>query len=251
MLVLRWIATALFVVSVPVLLVLTNVRIATTEQRTYDYSFSQYDVDAVTGVDRRQLDAAALTIIDYFRTGEAEDLLDVRVFVGDREESLFNQREILHMRDVKDLVQLAFRVQEVTFIYVLCYVTFVFLWARERTLRALAAQAVAAGVVTVALLGALAIGVTTGFEDLFEQFHLLSFNNDLWLLNPATDRLLQMFPEGFWFDVTLGVGLLTMIEGGLLALVGVAGLLWPAPRVAVGSRPRSPQASGFTDAARP
>ena len=99
MLATRWIATALFIISVPLFLVLTNVRVAATEQRVYEYSFSQYNAAAVTGVDRAQLDDAAATVVDYFRTGEADELLDIRVVVNGQEEALYNQREILHMRD--------------------------------------------------------------------------------------------------------------------------------------------------------
>jgi len=222
----RWIATVLFIVAVPLFLVLTNVRIAATEARVYGYSFSQYDVVTVTGVDRGQLDDATATIIDYFRTGESDELLDIRVVVNGQDEALFHQREILHMRDVKDLMQLSFRVHEIAFVFVVGYVVTVFLWARERALRQLATQAMVAGVATVVVLGALAIGVVMGFDSLFERFHLLSFDNDLWRLNPETDRLVQMFPQGFWFDVTLGVGVVSAIEGGLVAMMGLGYLVW-------------------------
>ena len=226
MLATRWIATVLFIVAVPLFLVLTNVRIAATEQRVYEYSFAQYDAVAATGVDRAQLDGAAATIVDYFRTGEDDELLDIRVVVNGQEEALYNQREILHMRDVKDLMQLTFRLHEISFVFLVAYVVIVFLWARERALRQLARQAIVAGASTVVLLGAGAIAVVLGFDRLFEQFHLLSFSNDLWRLNPATDRLIQMFPQGFWFDVTLGVGVLTAIEGGLVAMLGLGYLVW-------------------------
>ena len=230
MLATRWIATAVFIIAVPLFLVLTNVRIAATEQSVYGYSFSQYDAVEVTGVDRAQLDDAAATLVDYFRTGEGDELLDIRVVVNGQEEALFNQREILHMRDVKDLMQLSFRAQEISFVFLVGYVVVVFLWARERALRQLAVQTIVAGAATVVLLGAAAVAVTLGFDRLFEQFHLLSFSNDLWRLNPATDRLIQMFPQGFWFDVTLGVGVLTAIEGGLVAMLGLGYLVWSGRR---------------------
>jgi integral membrane protein (TIGR01906 family) len=226
----RWVATVVFIIAVPLFLVLTNVRIAATEEGVYGYSFSQYDAVAVTGIDRAQLDGAAATIIDYFRTGERDELLDIRVVVNGEAEALYNQREVLHMRDVKDLMQLTFRAHEIAFVFLVGYAVVVFLWARERALRQLAVQAVVAGGATVVLLGAAAVAVTLGFDRLFEQFHLLSFSNDLWRLNPATDRLIQMFPQGFWFDVTLGVGVLTAIEGGLVAMLGLGYLVWSGRR---------------------
>ncbi len=62
----RWFASALFVLCVPIFLLLTNVRIAAMEARVYAYSFATYDVPAVTGIDRAQLDAAARDIVAYF-----------------------------------------------------------------------------------------------------------------------------------------------------------------------------------------
>ena len=80
--------------------------------------------------------------------------------------------------------------------------------------------------------GAARVGATAavlvGFDDLFEQFHLLSFSNDFWLLDPRTDHLIQMFPSGFWFDVTFAVGAVTLLEGAVVALVGFGYLRWLA-----------------------
>jgi integral membrane protein (TIGR01906 family) len=222
----RWIATVLFVVAVPLFLLLTNVRLAASEPRVYSYAYRQYDAVATTGVDRAQLDAATGQIIDYFNTGTGDELLDIRVVVNGEEEALYSQREILHMRDVRNLMQLTFRLQEIAFVYIVAYIVVVFLWSRERSLRELASQSMIAGAATVALLGAAAIGVLFGFDTLFEEFHLLSFSNDFWRLDPATDRLIQMFPQGFWFDVTLAVGVLTVMEGGLVALAGYGYLVW-------------------------
>jgi len=223
---LRWTAAALFVACIPVFLVLTNVRLAANWERVYDYAFSQYDVVAVTGVSRPELDRSASEIVRYFQSGEDGELLDIRVERGDDTVPLFNQREILHMADVKDLFRLVYRIHEFTFIYIVAYVAGVYLWSRERSMRRLARQAITAGIVTVGALMAAAVGVVLGFDTLFEQFHLLSFSNDFWQLDPRTDRLVQMFPMGFWFDVTLGVGILSIVAGGLVALAGLGYSLW-------------------------
>lgn len=226
MLVLRWIATALFIVSVPVFLLLTNVRVAAVEPRVYRYSFTQYDAEARTGIDRAQLDRAAGQIARYF--GSDEPLLTIRVQVDGRDESLFNPRETLHMRDVKALFRGVFRLHEIAFVYMVGYVAAVFLWSRERSMRRFAQQLVATGLLTAGLLVGATAAVLVGFDDLFEQFHLLSFSNDFWLLDPRTDHLIQMFPSGFWFDVTFAVGAVTLLEGAVVALVGFGYLRWLA-----------------------
>ncbi len=219
-------ATALiFIAAIPIFLVLSNVRVAATEQRVYEYSFSQYDADVVTGIERSELDRAASEIISYFRSDDA-DALDIRVADEREIVPLFNQREVLHMRDVRDLIRATFRLHEIAFVYIVGYVAAVFLWSGERPLRRLAQQAMIAGGATVALLAGAAIGVLVGFDRLFTQFHLLSFSNDLWKLSPARDHLIQMFPQGFWFDVTLAVGVATIVQGLAILGVGWAYVRW-------------------------
>ncbi len=222
----RWFASALFVVCIPLLLVLTNVRVAASWERVYDYAFAQYDVPAVTGIERPELDRAASELVTYFHASSEGQLLDIRVQRGEEQIALFNQREILHMADVRDLFQLTFRLHEFALVYVVAYIAAVYLWSRERSMRRLAREGIIGGAATVGLLSVSAISVVFGFDTLFEQFHILSFSNDFWQLNPATDRLVQMFPMGFWFDVTLALGVMSIIQGGLVALIGVGYVLW-------------------------
>jgi integral membrane protein (TIGR01906 family) len=60
-----------------------------------------------------------------------------------------------------------------------------------------------------------------GFDTLFLTFHRLSFSNDFWLLDPRTDYLVMMFPQGFWFDATVLVA--TVTGAGALALTTLSG----------------------------
>lgn len=210
----RWGATAVFLVALPLFLVLSNVRIAANELSVYHYAFDRYDAEERTGVARADLDRAARDIVLYFR--DDRDLLDIRVAVEGDEQALFNPREVLHMRDVKELMARAFSVQELALVYVVGYIGVVYLLVRERSLYHLARLVAAGGGITLAALALASTAVVAGFDDLFRQFHVISFSNDLWKLDPDRDRLIQMFPRGFWFDATLGVGLLTIAEAALL-----------------------------------
>lgn len=223
---LRWVASGIFIACIPLLLVLTNVRVAASWERVYDYAFAQYDVVDVTGIERSELDRSAGEIVTYFETSEPDELLDIRVQRGDEDLALFNQREILHMADVRDLFRLVYRIHEFALVYVVAYVAAVYLWSRERSMRRLAREGITAGIATVGLLSIAAVGVVLGFDAIFEQFHILSFSNDFWQLDPRTDRLVQMFPMGFWFDVTLAVGVLSVIQGGAVALAGLGYIIW-------------------------
>ena len=44
----------------------------------------------------------------------------------------------------------------------------------------------------------LIILIKTDFNKYFTIFHQIFFSNDLWLLDPGTDRLVNIFPEEFF-----------------------------------------------------
>jgi len=208
------IATILFFISIPVLLVTTNVRWAANEVGLYHYSFDKYDAEAATGISRSELDGAADKLVRYFN----DDNEAIRVFVqeDDRRAPLFSERETSHLTDVKNLLRTVFRVQEASLAFALVFVVGVFIWATEAPLRLLARILLQASLLTLGLLALFAVLALVGFDELFLRFHLVAFTNDLWKLNPDTDHLIQMFPRDFWFDATMLVAGLTAVEAVLL-----------------------------------
>ncbi len=211
-------ATACFILALPVFLITSNVRFLASDAGFYRHGFREYHADQVTGVPMQDLDRAAGEIVSYFE----DDSSTLRIVVnsGGEETSLFNARETQHMHDVKSLMQVVYRANEVSLAAVISYVACVVLWSRERSLRALAVEALAGvgvGFAVVAVIGGFALA---GFDAAWTRFHEIVFNNDLWQLNPATDHLIQMFPEGFWQEATVIVGVLTLVE--VVVIVGAA-----------------------------
>jgi len=50
------------------------------------------------------------------------------------------------------------------------------------------------------VIAAFVIWGVVNFDSLFYVFHLVAFRNDLWLLNPQTDLLIQLMPTPFFMD---------------------------------------------------
>ncbi|MBM2826700.1 MAG: integral rane protein [Dehalococcoidia bacterium] len=201
----------LFVVTVPVFLIATNVSWAFHETRLYQYGFDKYEIPQVTGLVREELVRAASELVTYFDSGQ--ELIDVHVSKGGETIALFNEREIHHLRDVKDLLHRVYWVQRLSLLYMAAYGAF--LWARHRR-SVLAGDLTLGSGLAVALVVMMGAASLLSFEALFVQFHLMSFSNDLWRLDPTTDYLLMMFPTDFWLDATLLVGSATVMESALL-----------------------------------
>lgn len=213
----RQIAALLFIVALPVALITTTVRVVLNEPRLYEYATDHYNTTATTGIERSELLRASGELRDYFNNSDESIFVSVQRDGGPI--SLFNPRETAHLRDVKALFQLSFRVQEVAVLFVLAYVVTVFIWAKEGTFRSLARQVLTSGLVTVVVVGAFGVVAVSGFEGAFTQFHVIAFDNDFWKLNPSRDHLIQMFPEAFWQDVSIWVVLATLAEIGVLGLL--------------------------------
>ena len=129
------------------------------------------------------------------------------------------------MEDVKGLMRAIFRANEVALGFVIAYVAGAVLWSGERSGRDLAKATLAAVGVGAAVGIAVGVLAIVGFESAWERLHEIIFTNDLWLLDPRTDRLIQMFPESFWQEATFIVVGLALAEA--VALVALAGAyLW-------------------------
>ena len=222
---LRLLAVALAVMSVPILLITTNVRWVINAPVLYSYGFDKYDIPTYTGLDRGELLSAGRQIRDYFNNDE--EFLSVRVVLrGVRVNNLFNDREVLHMKDVKGLVRGVYIVQEIAFLYLVAFAVGGFLIRK----RAFAPQMVRymgwGGAATLGLVVFVGLVSLIGFDRLFLAFHLISFSNDLWLLDPRRDFLIAMFPEAFFFDATMWIVGLTVVEALLLAAAPVVFLRW-------------------------
>lgn len=217
-----WLGTlvrVLFYVCLPLVLVTTNVRFAFNEERVYKYSIDHYNAAAVTGIAHSDLIAATADIRAYFNNNQ--DLLRTRVHDSSGNVvPLFHPKEVLHMRDVKHLLQRVYAIETLALCFVLAYVVAICLWSGAESLQALAMRALRASILTIALVVGFGVVASTGFDALFTRFHELSFGNDFWQLDPATDHLVQMFPQGFWLDATVLIAGLTVVEAAIIG--GVA-----------------------------
>ncbi len=207
----------LLIICLPVLLVTASVTWAANSLWLYKYSFDEYGVSQTTELAQSELDKAAVGLIDYFNSDD--EFISITVIKDGEPFELFNEREVAHLRDVKRLFQMVYRVCLGALAYALVYAGISLFWWRDR--RRLAWGLAGGSCLTLVLMLALGLGALLSFDWLFWQFHLISFANDLWLLDPTRDYLIMLFPRGFWYDAMLLCALTTVV--GALVLGGVGG----------------------------
>ena len=207
----------LFILCLPLLLLTASLGWAVNSLWLYKYGFEKYNVGQTTSLADSELEKAATGLISYFNSGE--EFISLTVIKDGKSFELFNQREILHLKDVKGLIWLDYRLSMGMLLYVLAYAGVILFWRKDW--RQLAWGVVGGSGLTLALMLALGLGALFNFDQLFLQFHFISFANELWRLDPAKDYLIMLFPQGFWYDATLFC-VLTTVSMAVIA-GGVAG----------------------------
>ena len=206
--IIKGLAFTAFVIAIPLFLIITNLRVVVNTPLLYSYGFDQYEIEAVTGIERAELLSAGKQIRDYFNNEER--WLDVEVRING--EPLYNEIEILHMWDVKVLIRTLYNVQIIAGLFILLFIPAglaISPRAFPRTLLRLSAWGAGLTLAIVFITGVFSL---TGFSQTFYFFHVIAFTNDLWMLDPARDYLIAMFPEGFFFDATMVLVAATVMQ---------------------------------------
>lgn len=135
---------------------------------------------------------------------------------------VLQERERSHMRDVRG-VFFGFFVAAI----VAAALAVVLVVRRGRPGRAAAWRSVRAGaiglVVALVVVGGVAF---VAFDALFEVFHVIFFPGGTYTFDPATERLVQLFPFQFWQETAVAVGVVAAVVAIVVAAVaGRAGRL--------------------------
>ncbi len=208
----------LFILCLPVLLLTASIGWAVNSLWLYKYGFEKYRVSYTTGLADSELEKAGAGLISYFNSGEEH--ISLTVIKDGKPFELFNQREVIHLRDVKGLIWFDYYLLAGTLIYFLGYAGVSLFWRKDW--RRLVWGVVGGSGLTLALMLALGLGILLNFDQLFLQFHLISFTNELWQLDPAKDYLIMLFPWRFWYDAAMFCALATAV--GAVILGGTAAL---------------------------
>ena len=216
---LRWLGAIAFVISLPVFLILGNILDVASDRSFYASEFEKYRIRDVTRLDDVQLMAVADHFIGYLRDPAAT--LDIEVTINGTRRPLFNQKEINHMVDVQHLFQLAKNARLVAGAVLLLVPLLGVGLGGSAFLPRLGTLLVAGGMATVGILGLAGLLSLVDFTEAWTQFHHIAFSNDDWLLDPRTDYLIMLYPEGFWFDAVMKIAMQSALEAVVLGGIGV------------------------------
>lgn len=170
------------------------------QQKTLDIGMTEQGIADATGA-----------MIDYI-TG-TRDNLDVTAEIYGQQTEVFNQREKDHMVDVRSLYTGAMSAAwcmagvGVGIFAVLCI-------TKKRKYAFLGYTRASHVFLAVAVV--LALWAVIDFYSFWTAFHGVFFTNDLWLLDPATDVMIRLFPGELFFNLLARLALVGALALGAL-----------------------------------
>ena len=187
---------------VPVALVLTAVRLLMAPAYVrIEYSMPGFPPDpfGFTREDRLYWSRIA---VDYLTNDQGISFLgDLRFEDGT---PVYNERELRHMVDVKNTVRAALSVWYLSLGLLLVLGVGALLTRNGEAFRLGLSRG---GLLTVLLLAAIILFVLLAFGVIFVAFHNVFFAPGTWTFL-YSDTLIRLFPERFWRDTFIAIGLL-------------------------------------------
>ncbi len=179
-------ARNLGILLIPVIIVLFSTDIVVLNEKVYPRLFEKYKVYTTINASQETINNQAINLMNYLQDQEP------------LQPALLNEKEVQHMADVK---QLFTRGYQLLVISVLAGISCLILSRERRNMIRYGSLLTIISIVSAAVID---------FSTVFYQFHILFFDNNLWLLNPATDNLIKMYPQQLSQELATRIGFLAV-----------------------------------------
>ncbi len=223
----RYIFFAIVTIILPFVLLMNGVMLVfTAEFLQYEYKKPGFPPDpyGFTLEERMEYGTASVHYItDVLNRDPDADLEGLKMKDGT---PLYNERELSHMRDVRQVFGNARAVMAGMIVFII--ITGWLVSRRPDSLPGFLRSITWGSVLTILLLVLVFVGILTGFDAFFEGFHHVFFSGDSWLFY-ENDSLIRLFPEPLWSEGFLMTAILTAALAFLIFLVSV--LAWRKVRI--------------------
>lgn len=201
------ILVVLLVVSISLCFLMLSIENNAYSKNYFMKAFDEYKIEEATGKNIDELGVIADSLIDYLKGKGGDEILAPH----------FNEKEILHMRDVQELFDYARILKYISGIIAILIMIYFSIMKEINLIGKTLFRGLFVNHVVLITLGAL---IATDFNKYFTIFHEIFFSNDLWLLDPNTDLMIQMLPEPFFIGMAKNIGLSFFVILSILQIVG-------------------------------
>ncbi len=202
-------------------LILTGAQLVIFDESRFHKAYEEYNRYEYIGIEKEDLHLVTHELLEYMK-GNREDIIMYAEINGE-EEMVFEEREQLHMVDVLNLFDAGFMIRNISAVVAVCAILLLMIMDRKNMLKILARGYLVGFGIFIVLLIILGTAMLIDFSALFTKFHMLLFDNDLWLLDPYEDIMIQMFPEQFFNGLGIWIGIYAIV---IITIPAIASIIY-------------------------
>lgn len=157
-------------------------------------------------------------MLEYLK--DNRDNLDMKAIVENEVVEVFGVREKAHMVDVKNLFVGATFIRNYGLMIDILIIAIFLVMKKKKFLISLFSSIKYVFMTSIGLLLIIGYLLYSNFSKYFTIFHELFFDNDLWLLDPRTDILINMVPEDFFFETAMYILIIFFVSSIIVIVMG-------------------------------
>ncbi|HHY90178.1 MAG TPA: TIGR01906 family membrane protein [Clostridiales bacterium] len=204
----------MLMIVIPLAVLLSILEIYVFCPEFYKQEFQKQNAVEKIGIQESDLDRIVHKMFRYLKNKDAD--MNIQVSIQGKQVEAFGDREKRHMRDVKDLFQKGFFIRNAAAL--IGIFLFFLLWRISPDIRRDILQScIGASFIAVLTVILLIAAVYSDFYTYFVYFHEIFFSNDMWILDPQRDLLIQLLPLTFFMNITIRI---VGWFGGLMSILG-------------------------------
>lgn len=190
------------------IILLTSIQIISFNKNYYSWHYKKYQIMNTTNISFNDLMIITDKMIKYL--DNKQDNLDIKVKINGKVDEVFESKEKIHMKDVKDLFVIAKYFRNIS-VFIMLIILILFYRYKKRYFFNILKSIQLSCIISLVMIIFLSIIISTNFNHYFNMFHEIFFSNDLWVLNPETDILINMVPQSFFINTSFLILLLFVL----------------------------------------
>ena len=153
----------------------------------------------------------------YYNADELNSKILNFLIGGDSDLNFLNEKEIKHLIDVRNIIQRNLILMRILIVASISYIIF---YLKQKNLLIIANSFIFSTFLWLCFSLALFILITLNFNFVFILFHKTFFKPGTWLFEPNA-KLVKLYPEEFFYDITLNIILSSWIIALILLIIGL------------------------------
>lgn len=191
----------MFSLAVIIILLMASISMQAFNINNYEKSQIKHDVSSVMNMPQSEITDATIVALAYTKGATQELVYHSETL----DQDIFSSQDKEHMVDVRDLYGLLYNVILAMASIIMTISIYMMFNRRHIEVEELASTFNKTSVYFLVIVAAIVLFAVLNFEAFWTTFHKIFFDNDLWLMDPSKDALIQMMPEPLFANLVFKI----------------------------------------------